>query len=144
MEAVFLSAALTRFEERAHALRSDGNVLLPERLEELWRQLAARYRGPACDPSPGGGRQWALVPHLVHEPFYTYAYAFATLMCLALLAARRQAAALFAARFGVFLRGGGSAGPVEQLRELGVDPLRDDAWQAGLDELERMVRGIDP
>ena len=38
-----------------------------------------------------------------------------------------------------FLARGGSAGPVEQLRDLGFDPARAGAWQAGLDELARLM-----
>lgn len=142
VEAVFLSAALTRFEERAHAARAEDRVLLAERLGELWQDASARYYGAAVDRPASQRFHWAVVPHLVHEPFYSYAYVFAGLACLGLLAAYRRDREEFAQRYVRFLARGGSAGPVEQLQELGFDPTLESEWQSAVGEMRRLLRGV--
>src|SRR5262249_20787161 len=77
----FMASAFTRFEQRAYALRAEGQALTPERLGDLSASTVSPVWGDAMTDEHGGGRIfWASLPHFVHERFYTYAYTFAFLL----------------------------------------------------------------
>jgi oligoendopeptidase F len=127
---VFVRTALTRYEQKAHALRADGNALTPERLSDLCDAELANVWGDAMTDVHAVRRtMWAPMPHMVFARFYLYAYAFAFLIAAGLLAHSRKPD--FAERYARFLAAGGSASPDELMAILGVD-LNDTAvWDDG-------------
>ncbi|MEN3358339.1 MAG: oligoendopeptidase [Mycobacteriales bacterium] len=142
IEAVFMPTFLTRFEEAGYGLRAAGGTLTDEGLRELWTEHSGPLYAPAVDLPARWGLHWPLVPHLVPEPFATYPYAFAWLIGLRLRRRLYRDGAGFAARFTDFLGRGGSAPPLEQLADLGVDPTDPGTWRAGLDEFAELVEPL--
>jgi oligoendopeptidase F len=139
VETLFLTTFLTRFEEAAHRLRAEGTILTGPRIRELWLAHGAAFYGPQVDLPERWGLHWALVPHLVHEAFSSYAYTFARLVALVLHDARTADADVFGPRFAEFLGTGGSAGPLDQLAPFGIERDGRRAWESGLAALERML-----
>jgi oligoendopeptidase F len=139
----FRQTVLTRYEQRAYALRAEGGTLTAERLSEIWFAENAKYYGDAVGLPERYRFGWSYIPHFISTRFYTYAYVFAHLTTLALYAGYRERGAVFGADYLGFLAAGGSAAPTELLAALGVD-LEDPAvWEAGFREMERMVEAAE-
>jgi oligoendopeptidase F len=136
---VFRQTHMVRYEEGAYALRAEGKALLPDRLSQVWLATNRPYYGDAVDLPDGYRLGWAYIPHFIHTRFYTYAYVFAHLASLALYARYREDSDAFVGPYLDFLSIGGAASPQEQLAGIGLDITRDDAWDAGFAEIERLI-----
>jgi oligoendopeptidase F len=136
---VFRQTHMVRYEEGAYGLRSEGKALMPERLSEIWLATNRPYYGDAVELPEGYRFGWAYIPHFIHTRFYTYAYVFAHLASLALYARYRDDSDAFVGPYLDFLSIGGAASPQEQLAGIGLDITREDAWDAGFAEIERLI-----
>ena len=140
---VFRQTVLTRYEQRAYALRGEGGTLTSERLSDIWFEENAKYYGDSVGLPERYRLGWSYIPHFISTRFYTYAYVFAHLSTLALYARYREAGADFVDAYIGFLSAGGSKGPTELLGALGVD-LEDPAvWEPGFREMELMVEAAE-
>jgi oligoendopeptidase F len=136
---VFRQTHMVRYEQGAYGLRAEGKALLPERLGEIWLETNRPYYGDAVELPEGYRFGWAYIPHFIHTRFYTYAYVFAHLASLALSAKYREDGDAFVGPYLDFLSIGGAASPQEQLAGIGLDITRDDCWDAGFAEIERLI-----
>ena len=136
---VFRQTLMVRYEQNAYDLRATGKALLPDRLSELWFDANTPYYGDAVELPEGYRFGWSYIPHFIHTRFYTYAYAFALLASLALYGKYRADRTAFVGDYLDFLATGASASPAEQLRAMGHDIEKADAWKAGFAELERLI-----
>ncbi len=136
---VFRQTVLTRYEQGAYELRSEGGTLTADRLSEIWFAENAKYYGDSVGLPERYRMGWSYIPHFISTRFYTYAYVFAHLSTLALYARYREMGEAFVDAYIGFLSAGGSDGPAELLGALGVD-LEDPAvWDPGFREMERLV-----
>jgi oligoendopeptidase F len=136
---VFRQTHMVRYEEGAYALRAEGKALLPDRLADVWLETNRPYYGDAVELPAGYRFGWSYIPHFIHTRFYTYAYVFAHLASLALYAKYREDGDAFVGPYLDFLSIGGAASPQEQLAAIGLDISRDDCWDAGFAEIERLI-----
>jgi oligoendopeptidase F len=136
---VFRQTHMVRYEQGAYGLRAEGKALMPERLGEIWLESNRPYYGDAVELPAGYRFGWAYIPHFIHTRFYTYAYVFAHLASLALYARYREDSDAFVGPYLEFLSIGGAASPQEQLAGIGLDISRDDCWDAGFAEIERLI-----
>jgi oligoendopeptidase F len=136
---VFRQTHMVRYEQGAYGLRAEGKALMPERLSEVWLETNRPYYGDAVELPAGYRFGWAYIPHFIHTRFYTYAYVFAHLASLALYARYREDSDAFVGPYLDFLSIGGAASPQEQLAGIGLDISRDDCWDSGFAEIERLI-----
>jgi oligoendopeptidase F len=136
---VFRQTVLARYEQRAYALRKDDRSLTADRLGEAWLAANADYYGASVELPAGYRLGWSYVPHFISTRFYTYAYVFAKLVALVLLARYREQGDAFVEPYLDFLAAGGSDAPADLLARLGVDVHDPGVWDAGFAELERML-----
>ena len=129
---VFRQTVLTRYEQRAYALRADGSALTPDRLSEIWFEENAKYYGDSVLLPERYRLGWSYIPHFISTRFYTYAYVFAHLATLALYARYRERGEEFVGDYLAFLAAGGSMAPAELLGALGVDLERPRRVGAGV------------
>jgi oligoendopeptidase F len=140
---VFRQTVLTRYEQRAYSMRTDGATLTADRLGTIWVEENRRYYGDSVELPEGYRLGWSYIPHFISTRFYTYAYVFAHLATLALVAQHRARGEEFVDDYMRFLAAGGSRGPVELLGVLGVDVEDAEAWEPGFAELERLVEAAE-
>ena len=136
---VFRQTMMVRFELDCYGLRAAGTTLTPERLGERWLAHVREYLGESVDVDAAYATGWSYIPHFIGTRFYTYAYSFAYLVSLLLVARRRAAPRRFATEYRRFLSAGGSATPASLLCEVGVDIAAPEAWRDAFAELERML-----
>ncbi len=136
---VFRQTVLSRYEQRAYALRAEGGTLTAGRLSDIWFEENEKYYGDALALPERYRMGWSYIPHFISTRFYTYAYVFAHLSTLALYAEYRRRGSAFTDDYIAFLSAGGSKPPAELLGALGVDLDDPDVWEPGFAEMERMV-----
>jgi oligoendopeptidase F len=134
----YMSAAFARFEQRAYALRAEGQALDADRLNALCEAAVAKVWGDAVTDELGSGKLWwASLPHFVMARFYAYSYTFAFLLAAGLVGRSHEPG--FAECYERFLTAGGSASPAKLLAVLGVDLDDPEIWEDGFAVLEGFV-----
>ncbi len=136
---IFRQVVLARYEQTPYAPRAAGTALTADRLGDAWFAANEAYYGDAMELPEDYRLGWSYIPHFIHTRFYTYSYAFALLVSLALVGRYRRDGDAFATAYLDFLRSGGSAPPAELLARLGLDITAPAAWDEGFAELERMI-----
>ncbi|MDH5333997.1 MAG: M3 family metallopeptidase [Thermoleophilia bacterium] len=133
MSLLYEAAVLTRFEQDACARRASGQVLTPERLEELWWARDVAVNGRLAEPL--GLMSWS---HPYQARFYGYQYTYAILAALCLARSRREQPDGFGVAYRAMLEATGTGPPAELLARCGLDVTRPSLWHDGFDELERL------
>jgi oligoendopeptidase F len=139
---VFRQTLFAEFEKRTHEMYESGQPLTAEALSALYRELnLLYYDGVEVDPI--SDIEWARIPHF-YNAFYVYQYA--TGFCSAVDIADRILKTGDATGYLAFLRMGGSAYPLDELRAAGVD-LEDPGcvlsalrvFEQTVDELDKLL-----
>jgi len=142
IDTIFMSTFLTEFETRAHQLRAESTILTDARISQLWIECGRSFYGPPVELPARWGLHWALVPHVTHERFYTYTYAFARLIGLNLYASYKRDPAGFVPRLLHFLSLGSSVSPAGQLAMLDVDLADRDTWYSGIAQFTALLEPL--
>ena len=100
-----------QMQQRMSELRAEGSALTDSRIRELWAECGQPFYGPDVQMPDRWGLHWALVPHIVHERFYCYAYVFGQLLVLALYRTYQEEGSPFVPKFMRLLESGGSDTP---------------------------------
>lgn len=116
---VYRQTMFAEFEKRVHELDAAGTPLTPDRLAEEYGALNRRYHGPAVSADVRIALEWSRIPHFYYN-FYVYKYA--TSFCASQIFVNRilTDANTREAYLGL-LRAGGSADPLDLVRDAGVD-----------------------
>ncbi|MFQ5580376.1 MAG: M3 family oligoendopeptidase [Nitrospiria bacterium] len=137
---VFRQVILCRFEQIVHAARRNEGELSTERVNELWMAANQEMFKGSVTLTDDYSCWWMYIPHFIHSPFYTYAYAFGHLLVLSLFQKYIEEGKKFVPKYLNLLSAGGSVRPDLLLQEkmnLNItDPL---FWRRGLGLLERML-----
>ena len=136
---IFRQVVLARYEQAAYAHRDAGTTLTADRLGDAWFAANEAYYGDAMELPEDYRLGWSYIPHFIHTRFYTYSYAFALLVSLALVGRYRRDGDAFVERYLEFLQSGGSAPPAELLGRLGLDIEDPAVWDEGFAKIARMV-----
>ena len=136
---VFRQIVLCRFEQLVHENRRETGELETERISELWMQANRPMHGDTVTLTDDYAIWWSYIPHFIHVPFYTYAYAFGELLVLALYRLYQDEGRTFVPKYMEMLARGGSASPSELVTPFGVDIDDPDFWNHGLALLDEMV-----
>ncbi|MCM2266095.1 MAG: M3 family oligoendopeptidase [Desulfuromonadales bacterium] len=137
----FRQAMLTRFEQAAHARRSEG-LLTGDELCELWLEQNRRLFGDTVAMIPAYRWGWSYISHFIHARFYCFSYVFGELLVLALYRRYQAQGAAFAPRYLDLLRAGGSAPPEALLRPLGIDLTDPEFWAGGYAVVGEMLEEL--
>lgn len=135
---IFRQNVLTRFEERAFALRAKGR-LTADALGSAWLEENGKYYGETVEMPEIYRWGWSYIGHFIHSRFYCYSYVFGELLVLSLYRLYREQGAAFVPKYIDLLEAGGSDAPEALLVPLGVDFHDPAFWQKGFDEIRGLV-----
>jgi oligoendopeptidase F len=136
---VFRQVAMNRFEELVHTERRERGELSVARLGELWADSQGELLGDSVEITEGYRSWWSYVPHFINTPGYVYAYAYGQLLALSVYQRYEQRGDELVPQYLEMLAAGGSRGPEELGRIVGVDLTDPGFWDAGLDLVERQL-----
>ncbi|MCW3024749.1 MAG: oligoendopeptidase pepF/M3 family, partial [Solirubrobacterales bacterium] len=136
---VFRQVAMNRFEDLVHTERREQGELSVERFGELWADSQSEMLGDSVELTDGYRTWWSYIPHFIGSPGYVYAYAYGQLLALSVYQRYEQEGAALVPRYLELLAAGGSRGPEELGRIVGIDLADPGFWDAGLDLVERQL-----
>ncbi len=138
LNTVVRQIAFYDFERRVHAERRTGE-LTPDRIGEIWMDVARESLGPSVNLAEGYETYWTYVSHFIHAPFYVYAYAFGDGLVNALYARYQEGDPAFQQRYFDMLRAGGAKHHSELLAPFGLDAADPAFWGQGLTLIESLI-----
>ncbi|MBI2672251.1 M3 family oligoendopeptidase, partial [Candidatus Woesearchaeota archaeon] len=124
-----------KFEILAHEAIKKGTNL--EELSELYFKTLKEQFGDSLEIDPLFRYEWAYISHIVHSPFYCYAYNFGELLSMALYSRYKKEGPSFIPKIEKILAYGGSKNPQEVLKEIGIDITSKEFWQGSFE----LIRG---
>ena len=119
--------------------RRDEGELPVERINELWKGNSQEMFGESLTVGDDYAWWWLYIPHIIHTPFYVYAYAFGELLVLSLYARYQKQGEDFIPDYLALLAAGGSKSPAAICENAGIDITQREFWQGGMDLLRAMV-----
>jgi oligoendopeptidase F len=130
---IFRQISMYRFEQDAHRERREHGEVPIERFNELWQANQQAMFGDALTLGDEHAAWWLYIPHIIHTPFYVYAYAFGELLVMSLYARYEEEGDAFIEHYFELLAVGGSKTPAQMLSEMGIDVADRAFWQGGCD-----------
>ena len=125
------------FEREAHEL-TQKNATVDEMCAAYMENLKEQF-GDSLEVAHEFKWEWVSIPHIIHTPFYVYAYAFGQLLVLSLYQQFKAEGESFKPKYLRILSAGGSEAPAKILGDAGIDIRDPRFWQGGFDVLSRMV-----
>ena len=143
LNTVVRQIAFCDFEKRVHGARRSGELSL-EQINKIWMDVQGESLGKAIKLSGDYQYYWTYIPHLIHTPFYVYAYAFGDCLVNSLYAVYEKSAqkgkgAEFEKKYLTMLKAGGTLRHKELLAPFGLDASKPDFWQQGLNIISAMI-----
>jgi oligoendopeptidase F len=125
------------FERQSHEMIMQGASV--DELANTYIENLEEQFGDSIEVSEEFRWEWVSIPHIYQMPFYVYAYAFGQLLVLSLYRQFKAEGEVFKPRYLDILSAGGSEAPVQILSKAGIDVSQAEFWQAGFDEIARLI-----
>ncbi|MGD9638830.1 MAG: M3 family oligoendopeptidase [Alphaproteobacteria bacterium] len=139
--------AFHSYETDVHKERRENGELSVERLNAIWSKHQKDSSGPSVNQTEVSETGWGRIPHMIHTPFYVYAYAFGDCLVNSLYKTYEDGKVSdFQGKYLEMLSKGGTEKHKEMLAPFGLDASKPDFWDKGLkvisgfvDELEKLT-----
>jgi oligoendopeptidase F len=145
---VFRQTQFAEFELAMHEMAGQGLAITGESVCRLYLDITRRYYGhdqDVCVVDDEIAHEWSYIPHF-YSDFYVFQYATSFTAAEALSARVLAGDQEATRRYLTFLSSGGSAYPIDLLREAGIDMTSDEPllrtvekMDAVMTEMERLL-----
>lgn len=126
---------IVKFEIKAHEAIQKG--IEQKDLSRLWLENLNEQFGDSVLLDELFQYEWSYIPHIIHTPFYCYAYNFGELLSMALYARYKTEGQAFVPSIEKILSAGGSKNPNEVLQDIGIDMYSDEFWQGSFELINK-------
>jgi oligoendopeptidase F len=139
---LFRQTMFAEFERDSHALIERQEALTLDAMRHAYNNLLATYLGPEVEREDNSALECLRIPHF-YSAFYVYKYATGMAAALALYQRVRDGGDAERESYLDFLKSGGSAFPLDQLRTAGVDMTSATPVQTALQLFESKVHELE-
>ena len=122
---------IVKFEMEAHEALQAG--IEEKELSAMWLNNLKEQFGDSVEIDDVFRYEWAYIPHIIHSPFYCYAYNFGELLSMALYAKYKSEGQSFVPKIEEILAAGGSEDPKVILQKVGIDMSSAEFWQGSFE-----------
>lgn len=136
-QTIIRQATFVDFEIKAHKMFEEGKTI--DELGQTYLTMLKEQLGKDVVVDDIFAYEWAYVSHIIHTPFYCYAYAFGNLLALSLYQTYKEQGDKFVPKIIELLSKGGSDSPVNLTKPLGIDITDERFWQKGFDVIKELV-----
>ena len=137
---VYRQMSFYDFEKKIHGHYKANGPLTEEEFAGYWLEALGDSYGDAIPLDKDYGAVYGYIPHLVHTPFYVYAYTFGDTLVNALYTVYEEGSVPdFEEKYIKMLEMGGTLKP-EDLKEMfGLDIEDPSFWNKGLKVIEDLL-----
>lgn len=139
---IFRQTQFAEFEHQAYQAQQAGQTLTADYLDQVNEGLLKKYYGSEVELAGTLTQSWAYVPHF-YMNYYVYQYATSWAVSTSLSQAVLNGEAGAVDRYLGFLSAGGSANPVDILRQAGVDVTTSDYLKKALAVFEHRLDQVE-
>lgn len=137
----FRQIVMTNFERRIHDIQGE---LKTEDFNKIWHEENEKMFGSSVKLTKNHSMWWSYIPHMIHSPFYCYAYSYGQLLVLALFGLYKKSIENekkdeFINKYINFLSLGGSKSPRELILDFGFDVDKKEFWEIGMEEIRKLL-----
>lgn len=126
-----------KFEIEAHEMIVNGCSI--DELDNAYlNNLKSQFNGSVIIPE-AFKHEWMYIPHIVHTPFYCYAYPFGELLGLSLYEDYLDNREVGLKKIKGILSSGSSKDPAQLLKDYGYDLNGDGIWTKGFEYIAKMI-----
>ncbi len=144
---IFYQCMYVEFEDWCYKIIEAGGTLNADDMCKKWVELQKLYFGEAITIPDETGIDWARIPHFYYEPYYVYQYATSITYASSICNLVDEKGQEEVDAYLDFLKAGKTASPAELLSIAGVDPMKDETYQAAgtyisglIDEFETEIQ----
>ncbi len=138
---LFRQTQFAEYELLVHQLTEQGEALTGERFSEFYFDLVKTYYGHdlgVCHVDDYIRQEWSYIPHFYYN-YYVFQYATSFTASQALAEQIKEGGEKVRNRYLHFLSSGGSAYPVDLLKNAGVDMTEDRPFQLTIEKINRVI-----
>jgi oligoendopeptidase F len=138
---VFRQTQFAEFELRMHEMAAKGQPITGDALAKLYLDITRKYYGHdkgVAIVDDYIAHEWSFIPHFYRD-FYVFQYATSFMASEALAAKVKAGDRAAKERYLTFLSAGGSAYPIDLLREAGVDMTTDEPLDLTIKTMNRVM-----
>jgi oligoendopeptidase F len=139
---LFRQTMFAEFELLIHENAERNIPLTPSLLNDLYRQLNAKYFGPLVTIDSEAEAEWARIPHFYYN-FYVFQYATGISAALALSEKVLHGGSKEREDYLSFLKAGSSDYPIDILAKAGVDMRSPAPVKSAIDKFESLVQQLE-
>lgn len=142
---LFRQTQFAEFELKIHEMVESGEALTGDRFSELYTELVKKYYGHdkgVCKVSDYIQYEWAYIPHFYYN-YYVYQYATSFTASQALAEKVLSGKEENVKQYLDFLSAGGSAYPVDLLKNAGVDMESNEPFELTILRMNRVMDEIE-
>ncbi|MBU1144891.1 MAG: oligoendopeptidase F [Firmicutes bacterium] len=127
------------YELEAHKLVETGQPITADNLSNIMINLYKEFYDINIEKEDMKPFVWAYIPHFFYTPFYVYQYATSFAASLKIYEDVKNGVSGSFDKYIGLLKSGGSAFPIKQLMDAGVDLTKQDAFMAVVNRLTELV-----
>ena len=128
----------SRFELVIHKTMGE-RLMSGDELCAVYHEELERMFGDSVQYPKEYDWEWSTIPHMLHVPFYVYAYNFANLLVLALYQQYLEEGTSFIPKLKSCLALGSAARPTDIIAVTGQDVNHPDFWQKSVVYIESLI-----
>lgn len=135
---VFRQLMFAEFEKKTHEAIEEGKSLTAQEFSELWHEINVRYFGEDMVVDEEVDMEWARIPHFYRD-YYVYQYATGYSAASAFASSILKGGEKALEEYKKFLKSGGSAYPIDILKNSGVDMKASAPLLATMDRFKELL-----
>lgn len=145
---VFRQTQFAEFEHFMYTTDAQGTPLTQQTLTDKYREINAKYYGPAVNSDSEIGLEWSRIPHFYYDYYvfqYATGFAAATAFSKAILEGKEGSLEAYLG----FLKSGSSQYAIDTIKAAGLDMTQGDyledtldVFEARLNEFENLLKDL--
>jgi oligoendopeptidase F len=138
---VFRQTQFAEFELRMHEMAQEGKPITGDVLSKLYMDITKKYYGDdkgVCTVDDYVANEWSYIPHFYRD-FYVFQYATSFTASAALAEKVNGGNPEAKKKYLAFLSAGGSAYPIDLLKDAGVDMTTDEPLDLTMKAMTRVM-----
>jgi len=145
-QTIFRQTSFAEFELEIHKKVENNEPLTGEIMSNIYMNIVKKYYGDAegvCKVNDYIAYEWSYIPHFLNYTYYVYQYSTSLIYSTAFAEKILNEGQPAVDKFYKILKGGSSDYPINLIKEAGLDPLSDEAFNLTMKRMNEVIDQIE-